>query len=32
MATALVKPSLTIKRRLRALPAQVFSAWTEPEK
>jgi uncharacterized protein YndB with AHSA1/START domain len=32
MATTVVKPSLTIKRRLRALPAQVYSAWTEPEK
>ncbi len=30
--TATVKPSLTLKRRLRALPAQVYSAWTEPEK
>ena len=28
----IVKPSLTLKRRLRALPAQVYSAWTEPEK
>jgi uncharacterized protein YndB with AHSA1/START domain len=27
-----VKPSLTIKRRLKAPPAKVFSAWTEPEK
>jgi uncharacterized protein YndB with AHSA1/START domain len=26
------KPSLTIRRRLKASPAKVFSAWTEPEK
>jgi uncharacterized protein YndB with AHSA1/START domain len=26
------KPSLTIKRRLKAPPAKVFAAWTEPEK
>jgi uncharacterized protein YndB with AHSA1/START domain len=26
------KPSLTLKRRLKAPPAKVFSAWTEPEK
>jgi len=26
------KPSLTIKRRLNASPAKVFSAWTDPEK
>ena len=32
MSITTVKPSLTIKRRLRALPAQVYSAWTEPEK
>jgi uncharacterized protein YndB with AHSA1/START domain len=25
-------PSLTIKRKLKAAPAQVFSAWTDPEK
>jgi uncharacterized protein YndB with AHSA1/START domain len=30
-ATA-VKPSLTIKRRFKAPPAKVFSAWIEPEK
>ena len=30
--TATVKPSLTIKRRFNAPPAQVFSAWTDPEK
>ena len=28
----LTKPSLTLKRRLKAPPAQVFSAWTDPEK
>lgn len=27
-----VKPSLTIKRRLKASPAKVFAAWTNPEK
>jgi uncharacterized protein YndB with AHSA1/START domain/predicted enzyme related to lactoylglutathione lyase len=27
-----VKPSLTIKRRLSAPPARVFSAWTQPQK
>jgi len=32
MSTTIAKPSLTLKRRLRALPAQVYSAWTEPEK
>ena len=34
MATATVatKPSLTIKRRLKAPPAQVFAAWINPEK
>lgn len=26
------KPSLTIKRRLKAAPAKVFAAWTDPEK
>ncbi len=26
------KPSLTLKRRLKAPPAKVFAAWTEPEK
>jgi len=31
VATA-VKPSLTIKRRLKAPPAKVFAAWTDPEK
>jgi uncharacterized protein YndB with AHSA1/START domain len=28
----LAKPSLTLKRRLKATPAQVFSAWTDPQK
>src|SRR5262249_6163821 len=27
----LAKPSLTLKRRLKATPAQVFSAWADPE-
>ncbi len=26
------KPSLTLKRRLKASPAKVFAAWTDPEK
>lgn len=26
------KPSLTIKRRLKASPAKVFAAWIDPEK
>ena len=26
------KPSLTIRRHLKAPPAKVFSAWTEPDK
>lgn len=29
---AAVKPSLTIKRRFKAAPEKVFSAWTDPEK
>jgi uncharacterized protein YndB with AHSA1/START domain len=28
----LAKPSLTLKRRLNAPPAKVFSAWTDPQK
>src|SRR5262245_46535257 len=28
----LTKPSLTLKRRLKASPAQVFSAWADLEK
>ena len=27
-----VKPSLTLKRRINASPAKVFSAWTDPDK
>jgi uncharacterized protein YndB with AHSA1/START domain len=27
-----VKPSLTVKRRFNAPPAQVFAAWIDPEK
>ncbi len=27
-----VKPSLTLKRRLKASPAKVFAAWTDAEK
>ncbi len=26
------KPSLTLKRRFKAPPAQVFAAWTDPDK
>src|SRR5262249_62301416 len=26
------KPSFTLRRRLRASPSQVFSAWTDPKK
>jgi uncharacterized protein YndB with AHSA1/START domain len=29
---AAVRPSLTVKRRLKASPAKVFAAWTDPEK
>ena len=32
MATITAKPSLTIKRRFKAAPEKVFSAWTDPEK
>ena len=32
MATITTKPSLTIKRRFKAAPSKVFSAWTDPEK
>lgn len=28
----LTKPSLTLKRRIKASPAQVFSAWADPKK
>ena len=27
-----IKPSLTLKRRLNAAPEKVFAAWTDPEK
>lgn len=29
---ATTRPSLTLKRRLKAAPAKVFAAWTDPEK
>jgi len=32
MATITAKPSLTIKRRIKAAPSKVFAAWTDPEK
>ena len=32
MATITAKPSLTIKRRFKAAPSKVFTAWTDPEK
>ena len=28
----ITKPSLTLKRHLKATPAKVFAAWTDPEK
>ena len=28
----LTKPSLTLKRRLKAAPAKVYAAWADPEK
>ena len=28
----LTKPSLTLNRRLKAAPSQVFAAWTDPQK
>lgn len=28
----ITKPSLTIKRHIKAPPAQVFAAWTDPQK
>ena len=27
-----VKPSLTLKRRIKAPPAKIFAAWTDPKK
>ena len=30
--SVLIEPSLTLKRRLKATPAAVYAAWTEPEK
>jgi uncharacterized protein YndB with AHSA1/START domain len=30
--SAVLQPSLTVKRRLKAPPAKVFAAWTDPEK
>jgi len=32
MSVATLKPSLTLTRRLKAPPAKVFSAWTDPKK
>ena len=31
-ASILVEPSLTLKRRLKAAPAEVYAAWTDPKK
>jgi uncharacterized protein YndB with AHSA1/START domain len=31
-AATITKPSLTLKRQLKASPERVFAAWTEPEK
>ena len=30
--SVLIEPSLTLKRRLKAAPASVYAAWTDPEK
>ena len=30
--SVLIEPSLTLKRRLKAAPAKVYAAWTDPEK
>jgi len=30
--SVLIEPSLTLKRRLKAAPAEVYAAWTDPEK
>lgn len=32
MDTTLAKPSLTLKRRLKAAPEKVYQAWTQPEQ
>jgi uncharacterized protein YndB with AHSA1/START domain len=32
LAQSATKPSLTLKRRLKAAPSKVFAAWTDPEK
>ena len=32
MDTNATRPSLTIKRRIKAPPAKVYGAWTDPEK
>lgn len=32
LAQPINKPSLTLKRRLKAAPSKVFQAWTDPEK
>ena len=31
-ATVITKPSLTLQRRFNATPAQVYAAWTDPQK
>jgi uncharacterized protein YndB with AHSA1/START domain len=30
--SAVLQPSLTLKRQLKAPPAKIFAAWTDPEK
>lgn len=30
--SVLIEPSLTLKRRIKAAPAAVYAAWTDPEK
>jgi len=30
--SVLIEPSFTLKRRLKAAPAEVYAAWTDPEK
>jgi uncharacterized protein YndB with AHSA1/START domain len=32
LAQSAAKPSLTLRRRLKAAPSKVFAAWTDPEK